>query len=337
MATIRTALVASALAAVNALSQEKDTPARLLPAYQPERQVTGVIRTWGHGGGQNDILGKLVKSWEAGFRKHQPGVEFETSLRGNASAIGGLYTKAADIAILGREIWPIEIDAFQQVFERKPYEVPVMTGGLDVRDHGFALVIFVHKDNPLAKLTLAQLDGIFGIDHRRGPRNFRTWGELGLTNEWADKPIHLYGFGIVRDSSYFFEQTVLGGSRRWNCDLREFADGQQIVDALAKDRSGIGVSGRAFRNANVKPIALASQDRGPYYEATKETVMHRRYPLTRTISLFIDRAAGQPIDGKLKEYLRYVLSHDGQEAVARDSCYLPLNPDAVEQQRRRIE
>ena len=342
------AFFALTLAAVSARAQTIDSLLRSLPAYQPEQDVAGLIRTWGHGSWDRDFMGELVKSWEEGFRKYHPRVRFDTNLRGTASAIGGLYTGAADIALMGREIWPVEIDAYQQVFPYKPFEVSVITGSLDVRNHDFALVIFVHKDNPLSKLTLAQVDAIFGADHRRGPRNIRTWGELGLTGEWADQPISVYGFGISRGFSQFFEDAVMGGSRKWNCAVREFSDlrrsdgslvdaGQQIVDALVKDRYGMALSSLLYKNPLAKPVALAPQDGGPYYEATQETVIQRKYPLTRTISIFIPRAPGQPIDPTVKEYLRYLLSREGQEAVVRDGGYLPLNPDVVRQERSKIE
>ena len=335
------------------MNQSVSTPS----PYAPAQQVSGTIRIWGHGirrpmfvGGfmVRGVLDDLVQSWEEGFRKRQPGIRFDTQLLGDASAIGGLYTGAADIAILGRDILPTEVDGYSQVFGYKPFEVPIMTGSLLTPDPAPALAIFVHKENPLAKLTLAQLDAIFGADHRRGSKNFRTWGDLGLEGEWAGKPIHLYGFRIANDASQFFERIVLAGSEKWNGELQEFDEaqrssgdfahaGQQILDALMKDRYGIAISSVAYKNPLTKPLALALQEGGPFYEATRESVMQRTYPLARGVSVFVNRAPGQPIDAKVRELLNYILSREGQDAIVRDGGFLPLTPELLQEERRKIE
>lgn len=332
-------------ASLSALNAQSPKPAEALPSYSPSQHASGLIRIWGHGGRGKDFDGALLNSWEAEFRKYQPGVHFENHLQGNASAIGALYTGAADLALMAREIWPTEIDGFEQVLGHKPASVAIMTGSVDVRNHDFALVIFVHKDNPLTRLTLAQLDGVFGADHRRGAKNIRTWGELGLDGEWKDKPIHPYGYELRRDFSFFFEQAALEGSKKWNCDLKEIADqhtggsvidaGQRILDALAKDRYGIAISSLAYTNPIAKALLLG--DGQDYYAASRETVMQRQYPLTRTPFLFFDRKPGQPLDPKIKEFIRYILSRQGQAQVARENRYLPLLPEFAEQGRGALE
>jgi len=343
-----------------------------LPSYQSEQQVAGTIRIWG-----NDQMAKIMRYWEEGFRKHQPGIRFETNLQGPASAIGGLFTGAADAAFTGTDVWPIDIEGFDETFKYKPFGIQVLTGSLDVPNRDFALVVFVHKDNPLTRFTLKQLDAIFGGEHRRGFRNIRTWGDLGLKGEWADKPIHTYGFGTTSwGLRSFFEDAVMVGSFKWNCDIQEFSDlrqpdgsltdaGQRIVDAVAEDRYAIGYSGLLYKNPLAKPVALgpamtkdrygvayasqlyknqlarplalAPQDGGPYFEPTKKNILQRNYPLTRTISMFINRAPGTPINPRLKEYLRYILSQEGQEGVVREGGYLPLNGDVVRKERRKLE
>ena len=332
-------LVTIMFAAMCARAQNRDT----LPAYQPQQRVTGTIRLWGHGSPERDFMGELVKYWQEGFRKHHPDIRFENRMYGTASAIGALYTGAGDVAILGEEILASSSSAFERVMHYPPFGVEIATGSLDVRNMDFAQIFFVHKDNPLTKLTLAQLDAIFGCEHRRGPRNIRTWGELGLTGEWKDKPINAYGWRIDDSFSIYLQDAVLGGSHKWNNDLREFAHvyrsdgsiydhGQQILDALAKDRYGIAVSNLRYMNPQVKPLALASKEGGPYYEATKENLIERKYPLTRFIPAYINRAPGKPVDPKVKEFLRYILSREGQEAVMKDGKYLPLTAEMVREQ-----
>ena len=335
---------------ISVAAQAQNFKVRLdsLPAYHPQQSVSGVIRIWGHGNRKHDFVGGLVKTWEEGFRKYQPGITFDTELRGDASAIGGLYTRAADIALMGREISPIEADGYEQGLGYKPFSVSVATGSLDKLHHDFAVVIFVHRDNPLSKLTLAQLDAVFGADHRRGPKNIRRWRDLGLNGEWTNQPINLYGYGIGTDLAQYFEQAVLADSRKWNCHLREFPArrnpggstvdaGQDIIDALAKDRCGMAFASLADKNSQVKAVPLALTESGPFYQATTEAVIDRQYPFVRTPYMFINRIPGQAIDPRIREYLRYVLSREGQEVVTRDGGYLPLNSEVLQQQREKLQ
>ena len=319
-----------------------------LAAYQPEQTVTGTLRLWGHGSPDTDFMGKLVRTWEEGFRRFHPEIKFDNRMYGTASAMGALYTGAGDLAILGREIWPNEVSAFEKVFHYDPLGIDITTGSLDIRNMDFALNVFVHKDNPLSKLTLTQVDAIFGSEHRRGAKNIRTWGELGLDGEWQDKRIHVYGFPISRGFAVFFQSYVLNDSHKWNCEMKEFADvrqpdgklldgGQRILVALAIDPFGIAYSILRYINPQVKPLALAATDGGPFYDATKENLIQRKYPLTRFITAFINRVPRQAVDPKAKEFLRYILSREGQEAIVRDGNYLPLSEEAIRDQLKKLE
>jgi phosphate transport system substrate-binding protein len=334
----------ASLSAQNLSSQSVDD----LPQYKPEQRVSGTIRLWGHGSPQHDFVGKLARSWQEGFARYQPDVKFEYKMYGTASSIGALYAGAGDVAIRGEEIHSFEVEAFKRVLGYPPLGIEIATGSLDVRNMDFAFVVFVHKDNPLSRLTLAQLDAILGYEHRRGSANIRTWGQLGLTEDWADKPINVYSWKIEDDFSSFLQEAVLNGSHKWNCDIREFAhihrsdgsiydSGQQILDALAKDRYGIAISNLRYVVPQVKPLALAVQDTGPYYEATKQNLIQQTYPLTRIIPAFINRAPGKPVDPKVKEFLRYILSREGQQDIVREGGYLPLNKETIQRQLKKLE
>ncbi len=332
-------IVAALLALAAGAAAADADPAALPPPYQPAPQtLSGTIRIWGHGAfaGRQDFIETLVRSWEAGFQRHYPQVQFENHLSGTAAAIGSLYTGVGDLALMGREIWPNEVAGFEEVYHYPPTGLDVVTGSLDVRNHGYAIVIFVHKDNSLRKLTLAQLDAVFSASHRRAGKAALTWGDLGLVGEWKDKPVHPYGLSISRGFAEYFEDAVFGGSRLWNPEMREFADqagskgggidgGQALVDALAVDPLGIGYAGLLYHNSDVRPLALAQDERGPYVEPTRQTVLDHSYPLTRKITMFLNRAPGQPVEPRLTEFLRYILSREGQEAVLRDGGgYLPM-------------
>lgn len=324
-------LILIALIALRSRAQDMNS----LPRYQSKETVSGTIRIWG-----DDRMETLMSYWQEGFRKFHPDVRFETKLMGTGTGMAGLYTGVADLALMGRDSTSSEIMAFEWVFRYKPLGIEVATGSLDVPGKTFAVTVFVHKDNPLSKLTLAQIDAIFGSEHLRGPRNIRTWGELGLTGDWKDKPIHPYGYDVETGTGWFFRQTVFRGSDKWNCDVKEFADakrsdgafidaGGRILEALAQDRYGIAYSNLGFMNPQVKPIAVASADGAPFYEATKDNLTQRQYALTRAASIYVNRTPGKKLDSKVQEFLRYILSKEGQQEVVREGDFLPLIEEII--------
>ena len=290
------------------------------------------IRIWGHGALGKDYIESLVVKWEDGFHKIHPEIQFDNELHGTASAIGSLYTGQGDIAIMGREIWPIEVEAFSDMKGYPPLGIDVVTGSLDIRNKDFALVLFVNKDNPLAHLSLPQIARLFGAE--QPPPT--TWGQAGLTGEWAARPIHLYGFEIHRGFGYFLEQTVFKGSTKWNESLVELGDvkqpggklldaGQRIVDAIGNDPDGVGYSSLLYKNENVRAVPIGPEG-GPYLPATHATIADHSYALTRSITAYIDRAPGKKADARVDAFLRYVLSPEGQQAVVEDGGYTALPP-----------
>lgn len=291
------------------------------------------IRIWGHGALGRDYIESLVNKWEAGFRTTHPDVQFDNELHGTASAIGSLYTGTGDIAIMGREIWPVEVEAFRNVRHYPPLGIDVVTGSLDIRNKDFALVVFVNRANPLAHLSLPQIAKVFGAEQKPPA----TWGELGLTGDWATRPIHLYGFEIHRGFGYYLEQRVMSGSAKWNPALVELGDvkkpdgslldaGQRIVDAIGADPDAIGYSSLLYKNPAIRAVPIGPAG-GPFLLPTHETIANHSYALTRSITACIDRAPGKPVDPRIDAFLRYVLSPEGQQAVIEDGGYtaLPLS------------
>lgn len=345
-------MLVACLATVDALAQ---TPSAAdlafidtLPAYVAREKVDGTIRLWGHGSFKRDFMGKLVDAWIRQFRKQQPSVRFENRMYGTASAVGALYSGAGDVAILGEEISPAAARAFQRAKGYPPTDIPIATGSVDVNFFDYAHMVFVHRDNPLRQLSLQQLDAIFGSEHRRGDHNVRGWGELGLGEAWRGRRIQPYGWKTDVDFALFFRERVLGDSHRWNPDIREFvhvirADGsqydhgQQILDALGRDPHGIAISNVRYATPQVRALALAWQPDGPWVDATPATLIAQTYPLVRIIPAIIDRVPGQPIEPTVREFLRYLLSRDGQRSLVEHSGYLPLGADALAEQRRRLQ
>lgn len=319
-----------------------------MPAYAPRPAPAGVIRLWGHGSFSRPFMRLLVARWMKGFARFHPDITIREETYGTSSAIPALALGAGDLAILGEEILPEAVDTFKRVKPYEPFGVEIATGSVDVRNFNYAQMFFVHKDNPLTQLTLTQLDAVFGAEHRRGPHNIRTWGDLGLKGEWADQPITPYGWRTDDSFGFYLEQTLLAGSHRWNSALREFRHinrpdgsiydhGQQALDGLATDRQGIAASNIRYAGPDVKALAIAERDGAPYVSVTAETLINQTYPLTRLIPAYLDRGPGQPVEPKVKEFLRYILSREGQQDILDDGRYLPLSAEAARKEVEKLE
>jgi len=304
-----------------------------------------MVRVWGHGHRGRDDMGALVSAWENGFRQARPefqAVRFEVSLYGNASAVGGLYTGAADLALIDRPPLAIEVDGYQQGTGHDPTGVAVATGSLATRHHAPALAVIVPTANPMRSVSLEQLDAVFGADHRRGPIHVHTWGELGLTGAWADRPVHLYGFGINRVQSFLFEKVVMKGSQKWREGLCEVADGDEdapakIVTAVGSDPDAIGITSmdgiKKTTNVRVVPVL---EETGDAAAATEAALTTGTYPLRRTLYAYFNRDPKQGITPAVKAFLEFVLSENGQ-ALIKANGYLPLSSAATERSREVVQ
>lgn len=327
---------------VHLFSNLNAQPRARLPIYRPTIAVSGVVRVWG----STEMAGALHK-WEEGFKSHQPEIRFEDHLYGTASSIAGLYTGVADIALLGRDIWPIEKTAFESVLRYDPTGIQVATGSYDVPKAAYALVVYVNRANPLSQMTLEQLAGVFGvpIENAHGTA-IRTWGELALTGSWSQLPLHLYSFDYDNDKAIFFRRTIFIARYHWKDSIREFTNrinsdgsitdsGQLILEALANDPLGIAVSNPHYANDHVKPLAL-SADGKTFVVADKNSVMERAYPLSRPVWIHVNLPPAGRLDSKISEFLSYVLSEEGQECVVQDGTYLPLTAKLVGEQLRKM-
>jgi len=323
-----------------------------LPDYRPDQLVSGVLRSRG-----NDQMASLMKRWEKGFKKYQPAIRFDDALAGSASGMYGLEMRTADIAVMGRPINPYERYGSYERSWVYPVEIEVATGSFEVPHKSPAYAILVNKDNPLAQLTLEQLDGVFGAERgggwnaltwdlkaaRTSAANIRTWGQLGLGGAWAAKPIHVYGPPLLGAGSItLFQSKVFHGGDTWNEDLREYADRRQMITELGKDPYGIAYTALGYRTDQVKPVSIAQTSAGPYVKLSRGSVMDRSYPLSRPVYIVytIDNErseiADPRVDPKVKEFLRYILSRQGQHDVVLDGAYLPLPPAAVKEQLKKL-
>ena len=358
MNPVRLAMLAAALALVASV-RGADFDLSGLPRYEPAPKVAGTIRNYGNG------YAGVLKKWEAAFQRIQPAVAFADTLPTSDAAFPALITGVTDLAPDGSEPALTETLAFFEVYGYDATSITVASGTYNGEGRSPGMVIFVHKDNPLTQLTLKQLDGIFGAERTgglrgfkwspedaRGPeQNIRTWGQLGLTGDWADKPIQTYGHA-PSGASRFFEYQVLRNSDKWNPNYRGYVEtGSKMIgdsdkatqrlgirsmlaNELAHDRYGIAwtIMPQAQGIAGIKSVALSANDGGPYFVPSRESFQNRTYPLVRSIYIYLNRKPGTPVELKLREFLRFILSRDGQAIVAQDGGFLPLPaPFAAEQ------
>jgi phosphate transport system substrate-binding protein len=335
-----------------------------LLAYRPGEQVSGTIRCFGFG------LGGVLQQWEEGFRKLQPGVRFDDRLPTSDAAIPALVTGVSDLGPDGGEATLTENLSFVEVYGYMPTAITVASGAYDVEGKSNGPVVFVAKDNPIKSLTMQQLDGIFGAERTAGLHGFkwtpveardaggniRIWGQLGLTGEWARQPIQTYGHG-PSGTARFFQWKVLHNGDKWNENYREYVEtgSKQIADEdkaqqslgaqhmlrdeLAKNPHGIAWSvmpqAKGIEGLRVLPVAPSAG--APAVMPSKASFEDRSYPLVRNIYIFLNRKPGTPLDPKLREFLRYVLSQEGQDIVRRNGSYLPLPADLAREEASKLD
>jgi len=329
---------------------------RGLPAYRPKVRVSGTLRMWGSNYIEDSNLGRY---WEEGFRKYQPGVRIAFHMKTTLAAVPSLVFAVADIGV-GRKITFAEQLLYERYENRDPLEISVATGSYDVTGWQPGYGIVVSKDNPLTRLTMQQLDGIFGAErlggwkgtswhpeYARGPgQNIRTWGQLGLSGAWANQPINVYGLNMRYHQATEMSDLILKGSDKWNERLRIYANyvtkkgklARNLKNDLAEDRYGIAwIAAPTYKlPPQLKVLAIARNPEGPYVPYTMETVRDRSYPLFSQIYMYANRRKDGSIDPKVKEFLRYAVSREGQEAVERDGKYLPLTREACRRQMRKL-
>jgi phosphate transport system substrate-binding protein len=296
-----------------------------LPSYQPRRdiQITGTFK-----GAASDVMVVLAQKWFDKFKTYYPNVNLSIAppYAGSLGAIE-LVKGDLDFVFVSRELKPEDISKFKEKFGYAPLSVPISGGSWRHFGALDAVGFFVNKDNPIEQITFKQLDQMYSSTHARGGNAISTWGDLGLTGEWADKPIHLYGIKPWNGFEEFVRQRVLsaGGKRG------EWRDGimfEKLVFPMAKDisndRFAIGYSGMAYTDAPVKLVPLVEKDGDVPQAPTYENVARATYPLARLTFFNANKTPNKPLPPALEEFLKFVLSKEGQQVVLDHARYLPL-------------
>lgn len=293
-----------------------------IPHYTKVSGISGNLSSIG-----SDTMNNLLTLWLEGFKRYYPNVNIQVEGKGSSTAPPALISGTAQLGPMSRDMKKEEIDAFEKKFGYKPTEIRV---AID------ALAVYVNKDNPLNGLTLPQVDAIFSKTRRGGYKtDISKWGDLGLTGDWANRPISLYGRNSASGTyGYFKEHALYKGDFKDN--VKEQPGSASVVQGITEDRFGIGYSGIGYRTSGVKALPLAVSDKDEFHLPDYENCLNKKYPLARTLNIYINKIPNKPLDPLLKEFLKFVLSYEGQEIVVKDG-YLPLTKELVDAELKKLE
>jgi phosphate transport system substrate-binding protein len=298
------AVATTGAASAAALKVDKD-----LKKYQAIGGVSGNLNSIG-----SDTLNNLMTMWAEGFRKKYPNVNIQIEGKGSSTAPPALIAGTAQIAPMSREMKSSEIDAFVKKHGYKPTKVAV---AIDT------LAIFVNKNNPIKSLSMEEVDAIFSKNRKRGhASDISTWGQLGATGSLASQPLSLYGRNSASGTyGYFKEHALAKGD--YKDTVKEQPGSASVVQGITKDKNGIGYSGIGYLTSGVKTLPLSEKKGQQAYAATYENALSNKYPLSRFLYVYVAKAPGKPLPKLQEEFLKFVLSKEGQEVVIKDG-FLPL-------------
>ena len=288
------------------------TPPKLdpaLPAYTAVSGVSGNVSSIG-----SDTLNNLMTLWAESFNKFYPNAKIQIEGKGSSTAPPALISGTAQLGPMSREMKGTEVDDFEKKYGYKP--TPIRTS-VD------ALAVFVNKDNPIKCMTMAQVDGSFSKSRRSGYKDdIKTWGQLGLTGDWASKPISLYGRNSASGTYGFFKEHALKNGD-FKDEVKEQPGSASVVQGVTVDRFAMGYSGIGYATAGVRAVPLAEKDGAKCFDADPDNAYSGSYPMARFLLVYVNRAPGKPLDPLTREFAKLILSRQGQEVVIKDG-YFPI-------------
>lgn len=306
---LTTALI-SGLAWISVQAEQSHVDSNL-PDYKTQSGISGNLNSIG-----SDTLNNLMTFWAEDFKKIYPNVNIQIEGKGSSTAPPALIEGTAQLGPMSRKMKSEEMTKFFQKYGVKPLEVPV---AID------ALAVYVNKDNPIKSLTLQQVDAIFSSTRKRGGKEVKTWGDLGLTGEWTNKPISKYGRNSASGTYGFFKETALQNGD-YAGDVKEQPGSASVVQGVEKDLGGIGYSGIGYKTPGVRSVPLA--DKGAPIEPSYNNATTFKYPISRYLYVYANRPKSGGLTPIIREFYLYILSKNGQKIVEKDG-YFPLTNEKV--------
>ena len=312
-------VAATVFAAMSATKAEDTTEVdKDLPKYKTEAGIAGSVSSIG-----SDTLSNLMTLWVEGFKKSYPAVTFTVESKGSSTAPVALTDGTAHLGPMSREMKEEEIKKFEDKFGYKPTKVAV---AID------ALAVFVHKDNTIEKLSLPQIDAMFSQTRKGGgAEDITKWGQVGLKGDWQNADIVLYGRNSVSGTyGYFKEHALYKGD--FKKTVKEQPGSAAVVQSISVDRNAIGYSGIGAKTAGVRSVPVSKKADGTAFEATAANCYSGDYPLSRYLYIYINRAPGKNVTAVVREFFKFIHSHEGQDIVLKDG-FVPLTKDLVEEEK----
>lgn len=293
-----------------------------LPRYRAVSGVSGNVSSVG-----SDTLNNLMTHWAESFQKFYPNARIQIEGKGSSTAPPALISGTAQLGPMSREMKGTEIDAFEKKYGYKP--TPIRTS-VD------ALAVFVNKDNPIKCLSMAQVDAVFSKSRRHGLKEgITTWGQLGLAGEWAKKPLSLYGRNSASGTYGFFKEHALKNGD-FKDAVKEQPGSASVVQGVTVDRYGIGYSGIGYATAGVRAVPLSDKQGGKCVEATADNSYSGSYPMSRFLYVYINKTPGKALDPLTREFVKLVVSREGQEGVVKDG-YFPIPATIAKEELNKIQ
>jgi len=288
-----------------------------LSGYSKVSGVSGNLSSVG-----SDTLNNLMTLWAEAFRKAYPNVNIQVEGKGSSTAPPALIEGTSQLGPMSRLMKSSEVQAFENKFGFKPTAVPV---AID------ALAVFVHKDNPIAGLTIAEVDGIFSSTRTcGGPADISTWGQLGLTGAWQNREMQIYGRNSVSGTYGYFKDNALCKGDFKNT-VNEQPGSASVVQSVSSSLNGIGYSGIGYTTSSVRAVPLAPASGEEYVPATAERAIQGAYPLSRFLYIYVNKEPGKAVAPLTLEFLKLVLARQGQQVVVKDG-YIPLPASIAERE-----
>jgi phosphate transport system substrate-binding protein len=336
-----------------------------IPSYKPETKIVGGLRIVG------SELKNAVDQLAEGFTRFHPDAKISTShIPSSEGGIAALYLGVSDVAPMGDDAKITDMMPFWNTFGYMPTEISVATGGYEKRGSLWSFAIVVNKDNPLNEISVDELTRVFGAERSGGwefvdndwrftskyargkETNLRTWGQLGLKGEYANKEIDTFGYSAPGFAIYF-ERNWFHWSQKWNPNFREYVEYKQTapdkagaavsstvaLDDLQTNKYAMGIAGLMHVKSypNIKVLRISEKKGGKAIALTPDNVANRTYPLRRDAFFYLNKAPGAKLDPKVREFMRFVLSREGQEIIARVGYYYPLDADYLQEQLKKLD
>lgn len=306
-------LLCAAFSALGARAEKVAVDAAI-PVYKPVSGISGNLNSIG-----SDTLNNLMTLWAEGFKKTYPNVNIQIEGKGSATAPPALIEGTAQLGPMSRSMKQDELDKFEKKFGYKPTEVKV---SID------ALAVFAHKDNPIKGLTMAQVDSIFSSTFKAGGKDITQWGDLGL-EAWKGKAISLYGRNSASGTYGFFKEHALAKGD-FKATVKEQPGSSAVVQGIGSDVYALGYSGMGYLTSGVKAVPLAAKAGGSFAEASYANCLSGDYPMARFLYIYVNRKPNAPMDKLTGEFLKYVVSKEGQEIVVKDG-YFPIPAEVAKE------